>query len=250
MTNLCYILGPFAKTYVDSVNVDFTLQVAENHYSVVFPLKHDSKMWFFIDPFSFKVWLGFILCIPIYILAMGLADYLFTGYADLGGITDFVVRNALSEQNYALPNDKQAYKKLLIIIWVWSMLVLVQSYAGNLTAMLARPKLQEPIRTLEELLSQNEVSWIISDQLAQYYLKTSKSGSVLRRLYDRRTIIHDQSTDCSSTEYGSICASGTIFALMTDDYSKTGKCNYYTIEDKFLASGSSMAFQVEIACCM
>ena len=211
-------------------------------------------MWFFIDPFSFELWLGFILCIPIYILAMGLADYLFIGYADFGGLTDFIMRNALSEQNFAPRNDKQAYKKLLIIIWIWSMMVLVQSYAGNLTAMLARPRLQEPIRSLEDLLSQTEVSWTFSGGSA-YFLGTSKHGSIFRRLYEGGTIIHDKSLEvnCFATErekeslLGSICASGSILAWMNYDYSKTGKCNFYMIEDKFLTSGASIALQVDIA---
>ena len=42
--------------------------------------------------------------------------------------------------------------------------------------MLARPKLQEPIRTLEELLNQNEVSWIIPDEEAAFALKTAENG--------------------------------------------------------------------------
>ena len=247
-------VGPFSKTS-DRVNaVDFTVQVADGYYSVVLPLKHESKMWFFIDPFSYSVWLGFLLSIPIYVLAMGLADYLFCGHVDLDDLTGFIMRNALSEQNFAPPNNTQTYKKILIITWIWSMLVLVQSYAGNLTAMLARPKIQEPLRTLEELLSQDEVSWIIPDKLAEYYLRTSESGSQLRRLYEGRTIIHDQSKDCFPTEsfkegrLGSICSMASIMALTNYDYSKTGKCNYYMTEDKFLTSGASMAFQVKIAC--
>ena len=131
-------------------------------------------------------------------------------------------------------------------------MVLVQSYAGSLTAMRARPRLQEPIRTLEELMSQNEVSWIIGDKMAAYFLGTSEHGSVLRRLYEGRTIIHDKSLEvnCFTTEimkegiFGSVCASGNIMALMTYDYSKTGKCNYYMTEDRFFTSGASMAFQV------
>ena len=135
-------------------------------------------MWFFKDPLSFYVWLCSILCVPVYLLAMGLADYLFNGYADWGAVTGFVIRNALSEQNYT-PRDKRVYQKILIFIWASSMMVLVQSYAGNLTAMLTRPKLQEPIRTLEELLGQDELSWIIPDPEAAYALKTSENGSAL-----------------------------------------------------------------------
>ena len=249
---ICVFLGPFALTSDGMNAVDYSYEIGDNYYSIVFPLEHGSKKWFFIDPFSPSVWLCFIISLPIYLLAMGMADYLFNGYADLGKLSSFIVRNAMSEQNYALPNDKQVYKRILIAIWAWCMLVLVQSYAGNLTAMLARPKLQKPLSTLEELVNQTEVSWIIPDELAANALKTSESGSVLRRLYDDGTIINDKLYDCFPSETyregmgGSICDIASIDLLMINDYSKTGKCNYFTIEDKFLTSGSSMALQVDI----
>lgn len=239
------------------MNVEFTNQISDNYFQVVFPLKHASEMWFFIDPLSFHVWICSLLCVPIYLLAMSLADYLFNGYADWGAVTDdfdFVIRNALSEQNYA-PRDKQVYQKILIVIWSWSMLVLVQSYAGNLTAMLTRPKLQERIKTLDDLLSQDEVSWIIPDDTIPYAMKMSKNGSALKRLHDGGIIIPPNAAwDCFPLEiykdgtYGSICNMGSIQTLMNFDYASTGKCNYYTIEDKFLSSGGSMAFQVGIIC--
>ena len=239
------------------MNVKYTNQISDNYFQVVIPLKYGSKMWFFIDPLSFHVWLCSILCVPIYLLAMGLADYLFNGYADWGAVTDdfnFVIRNALSEQNYA-PRDKRVYQKILIVIWSWSMLVLVQSYAGNLTAMLTRPKLQEPIKTLEDLFSQDKVSWIIPDNTIIPTMKMSKNGSALKRLHDGGIIIPPNAAwDCFPLEiyqdgtFGSICNMGSIQMLMNNDYSSTGKCNYYTIEDKFLSSGGSMAFQVGISC--
>ena len=233
--------------------MDFTYPVADGYTTAVIPLKYKSKMWFFIDPFSFRVWIGFIVCIPIYIIAMGLADYLYAGYAELGDLSGFIIRTAMSEQKSQLLNCSQGYKKLLIIIWASCMLVLVQSYAGNLTAMLARPKLQEPIKTFEQLLNQNEIQWIIADETREYHMATSNPGSVPRRLYEGSNLITNKpNLKCFTTEllkdglYGSICNSGSIMALMNYDYSTTGKCNYYTTEERFLTSGASIAFQVEI----
>ena len=235
--------------------MDFSAQVADSYYSVVVPLKHDSKMWFIIDPLDYEVWLGLILSVPIYLLAMVLADYLYIGYADLDDLIGFILRNALSEQNSRLTKDTRAYQKVFILVWIWSTLILVQSYGGNLTAMLAEPKLHDPIRTLEELVSQNEIPWVIEEGSIDFYLSSSASGSILRRLYEgatrmnKMTFLEQMMHGCFTTEikqegrYGSICSSGSIVALMTNDYTNTGKCNYYITEDKFLASGSSMAFQ-------
>ena len=234
----------------------FSIPVTTSYYAVVIPLKYESKMWFIIDPLSNEVWFWLLTSIPIYILAMGLTDYFYTGYADLYNLFGFVIRNVLSE-NFRIPHHTKAYQKILIIIWSWSMLVLVQSYSGNLTAMLAKSKLEAPIKTLEELLRQTEISWVMEKGSAEYYLSLSKPGSVLRRLYERATIMPRLSykdkmmNGCFTAAIkqegtsGSICGTINILTLMMNDYSKTGKCNYYMTEEKFIKTGAAIAFQVE-----
>ena len=253
---MCIVLGPFSQT-PDLINaVDFTNQVADSFFSVVLPVQHNSKMWFIIDPLDYEVWLCLIISIPVYFLSMWLSDYLYNGYAKLDVITGFILRNVLSEQNCMPTKHTKIYQKLFIIVWLWSMMVLVCSYAGNLTAMLARPKLQDPIRTFEELMNQDDVPWVIEEGPVGFYMASSASGSVLRRLYEHATImppltaVERMSHGCYTAgikekgKYGSICASGNIMALMFNDFTKTGKCNYYITEDKLLQSGASMAFQV------
>ena len=118
-------------------------------------------MWYIVNGFQYQVWILLLTCVPLYIITMGLIDYWYRGFADWENISGFIIRGALSEQNGKFPNQERVCQKLLNIIWIWSMLVLVQAYAGNLTAMLARPKLPPPIRTLEELVSQDETKWIL-----------------------------------------------------------------------------------------
>ena len=210
-------------------------------------------MWFFIDPLTHEVWIGFIISIPLYLLAMGLADYLYGRSVDLGALTGFVIRNALSEQNSRLPSHTKAYQKILLMIWVWSMIVLVQAYAGNLTAMLAKPNFHDPITTFEDLLTQNEMSWAIGQYSSAYhYLGKSAPDSIMKRLHDRAIPI-EYSRTCFTKEMEQnrgiavLCDNSQIIALISKDYSKTGKCNYYVTEDKLLPTGRAMAFQVKYA---
>ena len=114
--------------------------------TTVVPLRLDSNMWFIIDPLSYEVWIGFIISMPIFLFAMVSANYIFSGHTDFNNQFNFVLRNAFSEQNSRLPNHTNFYQKILILTWLWCMFILVQSYAGNLMAMLASTKLQEPIR--------------------------------------------------------------------------------------------------------
>ena len=209
-------------------------------------------MWYIVDSFSNCLWSLFLTSIPIYLLTMGLADYFFWGYADWDNISGFVLRNVLSAKNYRTPHCTQAYQIILIGTWIWCMHLLVLSYASNLTAMLTKPKLQNPIKTFEELMSQDEISWVIEKGgLPEHYMSTSAPGSLMKRLFERATIIpRDWAQPCYTSEtkqkgeYGSFCQRGNIMTLIAEDFSKTGKCNYYRIEDRFLTSGSAMAFQV------
>lgn len=241
--------------------MDFTIPLTNSFATVVVPLKVESNIWFFIDPFSYWVWIGLLISIPIYLITMGLTNYLFGGDTHFDEVTVFILRNALSEQNATLPNHGKAYQKLLIMTWIWCMLILVQSYAGNLTAMLAKPQLQDPIRTIEDLLSQDKIPWAIADgSPEQYFLSNYPPGSVLRRLNDHARIMNVMSTEdhmmygCFTKDFyqrgdiGVICLEGGFYALVSNDFSNTGRCNYYMLEDKFLTSGAAMAFQVTLNC--
>ena len=156
-----------------AIAVDFTIPLTNSFATVVVPLKQESNMLFFFDPFSYWVWIGVLISMSLYLVTMWLANYLFCGNTKFDEVTGFVLRNV------ELPNHDKVYQKLLILTWLWCMLILVQSYAGNLTAMLAKPQLQNPIRTLEDLLSQDEIPWAIPERSPeQYFLGKNPSGSV------------------------------------------------------------------------
>ena len=211
-------------------------------------------MWFFIDPFSHEVWIGFIISIPVYLLTMGMADYLYGRSADLGAVTSFIIRNALWEHNSRLPSHTKAYQKILLMTWIWSMFILLQAYAGNLKAMFANPNLQgPPIRTFEDLLTQNKIPWAIGQYTSVYhYMRKSAPDTLLKRLHERALVIPIvTSRTCFTKEMeekggiAAICDSPQIMAMISKDYSETGKCNYYVTEDKLLTAGKAMAFQVK-----
>ena len=222
------------------------------------PLKQKSKMWYIAHPFTYPVWLLIIISIPVYIITMGLANYVYCRYADWNSVSGFVIRNALSEQNSGIPKHTQVHQAVLITIWLWSVLLLVQSYSGNLTAMLANPTLHKPLRTLEDLLRQSELSWTFEKgSVAEYFTSTAAPDTMLARLFERATVMspltnHERLMySCYSTKmiksqsFASLCDEASISSLISQDYGRTGKCNFYLLEDKLLASKSShFAIQV------
>ena len=72
-----------------------------------------------------------------------------------------VFRIALVEHTFKVP-DRNLYSRVFVIVWTWSVLVLAESYAGTLTAMITRPGLVRTIRNAEDLLNQGGNSIIAS----------------------------------------------------------------------------------------
>ena len=58
--------------------------------------------------------------------------------------------------------DRNLYSRVFVIVWTWSVMVLAESYAGILTAMITRPGLVRTIRNAEDLLIQGGNSIIMS----------------------------------------------------------------------------------------
>ena len=225
--------------------------LSSGFWAVVIPIETSSNMWFFTDPFGDNVWLTIVTCIPIYIIVMGLVYHFYSGIGDWGTVSGFVIRNALSEQNGSLPDHASArvHQKILVIIWLWCTLVLVQAYSGNLTAMLSKPKLDAPIRKLDELLDQDEISWIIRDgSPEERFMRAAQSGSVKNLLHQQAMIMPDDGMNgCESAEIrdsASICRGNTIRQMIAEDFSSTGKCNFYIVREKILSTYYSVAFPV------
>ena len=170
--------------------VDFTLIPLELYSTIVVPLRLESDTWSMTDPFSYEVWILVIVCIPLYVIIMGLADYAFCGSVDWEALIGFILRTSLSENDSALPENKWAYQKILLVFWISSVFILIQSYAGNLTAMLTRPTLPEMIRNAEDLLSQEDISLVIQKgTIEEFHFRAAASGTMLRSLYKRSTIM-------------------------------------------------------------
>ena len=142
------------------------------------------------DPFSWVVWCLAIICVPLYVVIMGLADYAFSGYADWEALIGFVLRIALSENDSNLPEHKWKYQKIFLIFWISPVFILVVAYAGNLTAMLTRPTLPERLRNAEDLLSQDDISLVMEKETIQeFHFRAANSGTTLNRLYEFSTMM-------------------------------------------------------------
>ena len=250
---LSNIPGPFDIMYPNSESVDFTSTITTGYMSVIVPITTKNDIWSFVNPLEFEVWIFWMISIPIFIISMGVADYIATRYIDWDTLVGFVLRNVFTEHT-TMP-DKEYYRKIFIIVWTWSSFVLVMAFSGNLTAMITRPKVDMKINSFEDFLYQDEISLVMLDQdisideLAQY-----PDNSPKRRALEQAQILPLNGywpNDCFNNDtyytkkHASFCDIRSIHYILDEDFSKTGKCNFYEMKHDGLESNlMGMAFQV------
>ena len=258
-TSLQIFLGPFRWNKNSRQSVDHTAPYHVGYTTIVVPLLLETEIWSIAHPLSDNVWYASIISIPVFLVVMALADFVYFGKIHWTPLLGFVIRNVFSEHN-EMPNNKRGYQKILIIVWLASIFVLVQSYAGNLTAMLTAPRLPLPITNSEEFLDQAELSLVVPKKtVLELRFKIAPPNPTMRRLGVRTSVSKPLTRTeflkygCYTTKYynhgkkASICFDASFEALTSYDFSRTGKCNFYTTNDKFLPSLLSIgAFQVGI----
>ena len=206
-----------------------------------------------INPVVWIVWLASVIALT---LVWGLSGYPLYGTVEWRLSVEFAIRNILSESFQSFKRVKNEYlsQKIILVIFLWSCFLLVKSYAGNLTAMITRPKLVMKFTELEDFFNQNEMSLVIMDgDSAIDYMSQSPADSLMYKLLEQTKKISrkdDMASMCftMSTQFtkkhASICDHMSILSLLSDDFSKSGKCNWYTIKNRFNHGTYAMAFQV------
>ncbi len=71
----------------------------------------------------------------------------------------------------------------MALAWMWPVFVLEQSYSGTLTAIIATPKIAAGIDSVEELVAQKDLPWVLDRGSALTDLAgNAEPGSTLRQL--------------------------------------------------------------------
>lgn len=228
------------------------------YYTIIFPLKRQNNLLSITDPLSFDVWVCLLMSIPTFLGVMCFTNYIYGGSPNWEASWSFVLRNVVSEHmsRLKLP-DKHLYQKLLIALWSWMTLVLITAYSGNLTAIITTPALKIPFTSADGMIRQTQIKWAAWDNsLFSKYANGRPHGTLLSNLIQQALLMSLKAPDrenCytsklrESGDIASICDVTEARFLASRDYGKTGQCNYYLTDDKFLAADNFLAFQVRRA---
>ena len=218
-----------------------------SYYTIVVPLRFQDNLLSITDPLSLKVWICFLICIPTYIAATIVINYLYSGSTQWEAAASSIIRGALSERKNRLP-PKHLYQKLLVLVWSWMMVILISSYKGNLLAMITKPTMKIPFINAEGFINQTQIVLVNMDGgLLTEYARSMPPGTTMRKLYDQGIKIPLPLCAERLNKFGNNAATCDISqatSVLASEFSRSGTCKYYMTDDKILPSDSVLAFPV------
>ena len=242
-------------SYTVSHSVAFSSSVQQAMVKFIIPMRSTNDVWSFLQPLSMEVWICLLTSVPVFILLCGLLDFLSSGLANWTAVAGFAVRNILVENRGMIPATR-AHQKAAFLGWIWFAFIITTLYAGNLLAIITTPRLIMPIRDAEDLLSQDDITLVVEDGLAEIAsLKNLPLTSIWRRVYERLEYLkfHDEEywpSECfsNSTQFSgrhaALCEQVSIKEMLHESFTADEQCNWYMTEDSFLEIPSVMLFQV------
>ena len=130
---------------------------------------------------GWKVWLAVVIITPLYIVILGLSDWLYNGQTNWWTYIEFCLRSICMD-SVKIPQS-QNYNKVYSLAWLWMTFVLFLAYQGKyliaicfflscflqviassaatLVSLITKPKQPELLSSVHELVRQDEMPWLI-----------------------------------------------------------------------------------------
>ena len=131
-------------------------------------------------PFGWKLWICVLASPFIFLFSLALSDKVFHGNVKWWKRIDFILRSIFMDSSASLPVPRH-HNKILTITCLLVFYILALAYTGTLTSMLSKPAEPNFIQSVEELVEQTEIKWIIEQGSAlSNYGQHTAEGSTLR----------------------------------------------------------------------
>ncbi|XP_069982157.1 probable glutamate receptor [Penaeus vannamei] len=240
-------LGPFGMSTVRAAVVDFTKPILID-YARILGGKGRAEIdpWGFLLPLTPEVWAGLAALGLLVILTVALLSYLSGQRLPGRGSRNlyFAVVRTLLIQDAKVPKGRR-WERVLLAGWMIVTLVTVKSYAGNLMSLLAVRHIPQPYQSVRDVLDDASCTmiWEANTAYVQFvesvssgtFHEVSKAGEAGRILYKKSTQYQDAiDSFVRSRPYVLILEDLTHKVLMGQDFSNTGRCDFYTSRELFL----------------
>ncbi|XP_071535588.1 probable glutamate receptor [Panulirus ornatus] len=252
-----FATGPFIMSPARGEVVDFCWPVWTDDVRILGARgRPEVDPWGFLLPLTPLVWVAILTALLVVPMILFLISYYVQLYAQkirwwFMNIFDFT--RILLQQDILLTMDWWWYR-LVLGMWMMMTLVLTRSYAGNLMSLLAVRHIPQPYQTLRDVLGDPSVIMIWQKHSRnEQYLRTVKSG-IFREVADLesegRVTFHTQAQFRESIDtlvrrgdHILVDVGVTQRNLIVQDFSRTGRCDFYMSKDGFLPFYSTLIVQ-------
>ncbi|KAK7304140.1 hypothetical protein RJT34_15214 [Clitoria ternatea] len=153
-------IGDVTIVYDRTNYFDFTLPYLESNVAMVVSMKHDQRrnMWIFLKPLSWDLWLttgaAFLLTgfVVWFLEHRSNADFRGTPKQQLGIIFWFSFSTLVFAHRERVINN---WSRFVLIVWIFVVLIITQSYTASLTSMLTVESLKPEFIDIKEIQKNN-----------------------------------------------------------------------------------------------
>ncbi|XP_066949352.1 probable glutamate receptor [Macrobrachium rosenbergii] len=254
-------LGPFSITYLRSLIIDFSIPVYIDNEGIFLPrptLERD--LTGFAKPFSWQVWIALSVAV-LGSMVLGVAMRRFVhqwgpvrlehGLQEFHGKTwplltfepIWLIRLLLLEAAELPP--MMLTGQLFMGTWMLATLILSSAYQGVLTSLLAIPKVEIPVDSLQDLVNYGKIPWANERGTSLHQFFGDAKSGIYKVINDKAFLItasYDERHRMKVEKFAILCDFFSMKKIMSDDYSETGQCNYYIAKEPIVVSSYAFAF--------
>ncbi|XP_047470488.1 probable glutamate receptor [Penaeus chinensis] len=255
---ICYVreadmgFGPLLMSLERSEGVDFGDTLMFFNFKVMSGRgSPELNPWGFLYPLTPMVWLGLFVAL----VCVWLASVLLVNHALRSTWFDRVVRQFTTCLRVLLRQDipkgfSHGREMTLVGSWMMVTMIVIMGYSSTLVSLLAARNIPQPIQSLSDLVHSDNVVILKPNSGSTTYILSSTSGIYKElgdlRLVNRMDFIKSKDRD---TALDTLVRGGlhsfydvdfSLSELISDDFSKLGRCDFYLSRESSLARPASV----------
>ncbi|XP_037803567.1 uncharacterized protein LOC119597979 [Penaeus monodon] len=130
--------------------------------------------------------------------------------------------------------------------WMVVSLILSSAYQGILTSLLAVPRVEVPVDSLQDLLDYGRMPWSVEYGTALHQLFGDAKSGFYKKIHDGSFLVtssFEERERMKKERFAILCDFFSMKLIMSDDYGKTGECSYYIAKEVIWSASMAFVFQ-------
>ncbi|XP_063885575.1 glutamate receptor ionotropic, delta-2-like [Scylla paramamosain] len=250
--------GPFVFSHVRYESVDYTYAFFYTSVQILSGLSGlETDPWGFLLPLTLLVWAVTLAALLGVLLVLLQFPSCLPGKPLLRGswsANTFSPVRILLQQDVEWPAEWWWWERLVLGLWMLTVLVLGKSYSGNLMSLLAVRYVPQPFQTLRDVLDHPSVVMIWQKYSGYEQLVRDATFGEIREVAglekEGRLEFHTQARYKESLDtlvrtggHVLVDAGNSLKKLVASDFSNKGRCDFYLSRDGFFPSSFGMVSQ-------